>query len=1197
MVWSLLVSLPISPPSQLSPLSLVAHLKPSLPLLLIACLLSLSSTPRKSNGIDVCTMDSSKPAAPTTETPSRRPPRPPTPIDPSIFADRLSDLSLAATPLPTSPSTLSTPSLLSPSGVPARSGASPAPQSTPRRIPSSSSLRDERRKSTPNLKKRSSTASLRSSQLGGPASPRPSMSRRSSSALATSPTASLSANGHNMSSRKSSLAVAPEQTAPKAASIAADHFKKEVDHHQSANLQSQTLVVIHDACYGHRFSRPRASRAALSSIVERPERVQACVLGISAAYVRLARRHAAGPFAPHPDLNIHQLPIPPFQIRKTARTMAINSTAVTHVHGTKWMEDLKSMCDAAESRLALNGRELVRPRSAGKDSAAGAAPASAFHEGDLYLCSESLNAFEGALGGVCEGMDAVLGPGPTKRSFVCIRPPGHHCSASHPSGFCWINNVHVGISYAAMTHGLTHAAILDFDLHHGDGSQDITWEQNQKALNSPKNAAAHKKVMIGYFSLHDINSYPCEMGEPEKVRNASVCINGAHGQSIWNVHLEPWKTEQEFWGHYSSKYTVLIEKARAFLKTHTERLASVPSGPPPKAAIFISAGFDASEWEGAGMQRHKVNVPTDFYARFTADIVRMAEEEGLGVDGRVISVLEGGYSNRALTTGVLSHLSGLGDPQSAETSDMNRLAAEMTDRLGLTDDATAPTEQPVFEPIYDPAWWSPPLLEELEALVYPEPPAVKAKEKSAPTYFAPTQSFTAKVVTPTRDRKSTGSHASLELEPPPLPPVDWAVAAHELSKVLIPSDRQVNSCRPEELNAEASRLRRERHTASGDFARDEVVTPTESVAGEENKMKLRIRKPKASLPSTPRAETPARRTNRNTRRTTLDSPSALPNQPKSPGPHAPRRKSGTSTPATTTSSTPERDLPPPRPLSQGSVTLRKPSASRSTSRSGTPRRAASPRKAPPVPRVPSAFLATTAPEEQSTASRPTTSAGSEHVVDDMDSLTADVKKLSIKLKVPSPEENAAREKKKAADERKRKPVKSVAKTSRSPRKVSTGKDSSRPTSRATSQPPAPSSPRDEPPLPDVPKETSTSTIRERMAAFEKQQGHLLATPDASSPTPAIKTREPEIAHVTEHRWDQKSAAGEHALSIQNANAGISPPLTPGPASDSVSPKSMLFATPASVSVTKHGLPGFTSSGPIPFAPSNAPKEKPEEKPE
>lgn len=104
---------------------------------------------------------------------------------------------------------------------------------------------------------------------------------------------------------------------------------------------------------------------------------------------------------------------------------------------------------------------------------------------------------------------------------------------------------------------------------------------------------------------------------------------------------------------------MLLDKTRNYLRTQTERLRLVPNGSKPKGAIFLSAGFDASEWESDGMQRHKVNVPTEFYARLTRDVVRIAAEEGSAVDGRIISVLEGGYSDRALCTGVFSHLSGL----------------------------------------------------------------------------------------------------------------------------------------------------------------------------------------------------------------------------------------------------------------------------------------------------------------------------------------------------------------------------------------------------------------------------------------------------------------------------------------------------------------------------------------------------------
>ncbi|GKZ21430.1 hypothetical protein AbraIFM66951_006175 [Aspergillus brasiliensis] len=1088
-------------------------------------------------------MDPSKRHEPASFTADSSPPATDSPLstdDAMSSTQRLSYPSLHAMPLPPSSPGLSSAALLSPSEPPARAVATQA-RPTPRRIPSSSSLADERRKSSSSLKKRSSTASLRSNR-GASTSPRPSLSRHSSSSFGTSPT-SASAIHPNMA-KKTHRTASAEHPASTAAAVAAESFRREVEWHQSAKLQSQTLVLVHDACYGHRFSRPRASRAALNSIVERPERIQASVLGISAAYVRLAGRHAGGTFAPHPDLNPQHLPVPPFHIRKTARTLSLSSPAVTHVHGSKWMEDLKTMCDAAESRLALNGKELVRPRSAGKDSAT-TNNAPAFHEGDLYLCSESLSAFEGALGGVSEGVDAVMGPGPTKRAFVCIRPPGHHCSAGHPSGFCWINNVHVGISYAAMTHGLTHAAILDFDLHHGDGSQDIAWQQNHKAVTAPRNAAAHRKTMVGYFSLHDINSYPCEMGEPEKVRNASVCIDKAHGQSIWNVHLEPWKSDQEFWELYAAKYTVLIDKARAFLRMHTERLANTPNGPPPKAAIFISAGFDASEWEGAGMQRHQVNVPTEFYARFTADVVRMANEEGLGTDGRIISVLEGGYSNRALTSGVLSHLSGLGDvtgsTHDVDEQQINRLASEMTDRLGLSGSAE---RRSVTEPVYNSEWWSPGVLEELEALVYSSAPPVKPREKAAPTYFATTQSFSAKVVNPPRDRKSTGSHSSPEPEAPspPPPPVGWATATHELCKVLVPTDRQTTSCRPEELNAEASRLRRERQTAvdaaptsataAVAAAAAAATAATTASTAEDNRMKLRVRKPKPSLTASPQIDTVKRAAARGSRRTTIDT---APDTPvpavQSPGRVARRKSTG----AGSAVSTPEPTAP--RPAS--SATVRK----ASTSRSSTPRLSSGP-NTPPVPRVPPAFL----PAESEGSPNP------DGAADDLDSLTAGVRKLHIKLKVPSPEENAARERereRRTAEERKRAAVKANSKTQtqtqtqtpKSPRKPAGRAMSSASKASRTAAKPAPVAVHPETEVKDEPS---------------------IVTPVTSSPLSVGK-----VDSSTTNGWSR---------SEPEAAAGMvmSPPLTPG------RPPSALYSPPG-MTLARDGLPVMMSSGVIPFA--------------
>lgn len=649
------------------------------------------------------------------------------------------------------------------------------------------------------------------------------------------------------------------QPAATAASIAHEHFKKELQMHDddgvSALQEAQTVVILQDDCYGHRYSRPRTSRATLSTIVERPERIHASILGLAIAYVRLGGRHADGHAAPHPKKHPSSLPAGPFQIRKTSRRMSLRSPAATLIHGTKWMTELSAMCDAAESKLALGGKELMRPNPNAHTKNASEAEQPKLHEGDLYLCSGSLNALEGALGGVCEGVDAVFKEQGPKRAFVCVRPPGHHCSAETPSGFCWLNNVHVGIGHAALTHGLTHAAIIDFDLHHGDGSQSITWSHNVRSFSLPKNTPISKKTAIGYFSLHDINSYPCEMGDEEKVRNASLCIENAHGQAIWNVHLQPWETDADFWQLYQDRYSIVLSKARNFLRLHSDRLRQAPTHPKPKAAIFLSAGFDASEWESQGMQRHQANVPTDFYSRFTSDVVMMAEEEGLGVDGRVISVLEGGYSDRALMSGVLSHISGLtaATDSSSQRDVSNGLSHEMGWRLGKLDiNGDAPQKMKDVPrdstETLDTTWWSLPQLEEIETLINPPQPTAAPKKQrndSRPTYTSATQSYTAKIVSPPQGRRSfsgngaynsqTLSSASRGPSPPP-PVVDWATAAHELSKLLVPSDRETRSCKPEDLNAEATRARRDRQSSVG--------LPVDGPVNDLNRMQLRDRKVK-----------------------------------------------------------------------------------------------------------------------------------------------------------------------------------------------------------------------------------------------------------------------------------------------------------------------------------------------------------------
>ncbi len=149
----------------------------------------------------------------------------------------------------------------------------------------------------------------------------------------------------------------------------------------------------------------------------------------------------------------------------------------------------------------------------------------------------------------------------------------------------------------------------------------------------------------------------------------------AHDLNIWNIHLQKWENENEFYEIYNSNYRTLLNKAHEFFKSaklenqklynslfidNTRKIKDSEllrkNFKPFKGMIVISAGFDASEYEDQSMQRHGVNVPTSFYNKFTLDTLKLAQEH---TEGRVLSVMEGGYSDGAISSGVFSHLVGL----------------------------------------------------------------------------------------------------------------------------------------------------------------------------------------------------------------------------------------------------------------------------------------------------------------------------------------------------------------------------------------------------------------------------------------------------------------------------------------------------------------------------------------------------------
>lgn len=416
---------------------------------------------------------------------------------------------------------------------------------------------------------------------------------------------------------------------------------------------AKAVIILSPLSLQHIFGREWVSKSYKKTIVERPERLLASSMGIAAAITM------------YPAL---------FSLKSSNDRMgSLTSPHVTKVHGENWPREVVRLCQDADIKLA-NG-EIEVPKN--------------WNAGDIYLSSKTIRALCGTIGAVETGVDTIFS-GPSieqisNRAFVAIRPPGHHCHVATPSGFCLLNNVHVAIEYAHDKYDVTHAVILDFDLHHGDGSQDICWKRagfkpdddddgdnnnsnknNNNNNNNTQSSESNKYddfgkkfaefPKVGYFSMHDINSFPTESGyaTKENIKNASTCIMNSHDLNIWNVHLSPWSNEEEFMKLYRSKYRTLFAKADEFFKTAKQEMTNLNK--PFKGLVVISAGFDASEYEQHSMQRHSVNLPTEFYTIFTKDALKLAQ---MHCQGKVLSLMEGGYSDKAITSGVFAHLIGL----------------------------------------------------------------------------------------------------------------------------------------------------------------------------------------------------------------------------------------------------------------------------------------------------------------------------------------------------------------------------------------------------------------------------------------------------------------------------------------------------------------------------------------------------------
>ena len=223
---------------------------------------------------------------------------------------------------------------------------------------------------------------------------------------------------------------------------------------------------------------------------------------------------------------------------------------------------------------------------------------------DTAMCPDSLEAAQRAAGAVCAAVDALI-DGTATRAFCAVRPPGHHATPDTAMGFCLFNNVAIGAAHA-LARGIERVAIVDFDVPHGNGTQDIFWD-------APR---------VLYASTHQSPLYPGTGWSDE---------TGAG--NIVNVPLPRGAAAAEFHAAFEQ---IILPRLREFAPQ----------------LMMISAGFDAHRLDPLA----DLNLVADDYAWVTRELVEIAQKYA---SGRMISSLEGGYSLVALSESTAAHVAAL----------------------------------------------------------------------------------------------------------------------------------------------------------------------------------------------------------------------------------------------------------------------------------------------------------------------------------------------------------------------------------------------------------------------------------------------------------------------------------------------------------------------------------------------------------
>jgi len=228
-----------------------------------------------------------------------------------------------------------------------------------------------------------------------------------------------------------------------------------------------------------------------------------------------------------------------------------------------------------------------------------------FLDGDTIVSPGSKEATSDAVGSIITAIDGVQNS-EFKNAFCAVRPPGHHAERNKAMGFCIYNNVAVGANYLIKKYKLNKVAIIDFDVHHGNGTQDI-FQDNDKVL---------------YISTHQFPFYPGSGTEQEKGKY----------NNIFNIPLPAGTTSEE----YLNAYEFVLKKIQEFKPQF----------------ILLSAGFDAHKDDPLAQFQLESK---DFYEINK----RTLELTKLYCDGKVVSILEGGYDLSALKESTAMHVNAL----------------------------------------------------------------------------------------------------------------------------------------------------------------------------------------------------------------------------------------------------------------------------------------------------------------------------------------------------------------------------------------------------------------------------------------------------------------------------------------------------------------------------------------------------------